>query len=59
LAFSPHSLAEPWTTADLAGAIGQPRWLAQKMAYCLRKMSVIESVGKQGNAILYQKSHKA
>jgi hypothetical protein len=52
-AFIPPELAEPWTTADLATAIGQPRWLARKMAYCLRKMDVIESVGKRGNAILY------
>jgi hypothetical protein len=49
----PSGLAEPWTTADLAAAIGQPRWLARKMAYCLRKMGVVEAVGKQGNAILY------
>ncbi|MBN1810654.1 MAG: hypothetical protein JXA14_02340 [Anaerolineae bacterium] len=51
--FIPSDLAEPWTTADLAAAIGQPRWLARKMAYCLRKMGVVEVVGKQGNAILY------
>jgi len=52
-AFVPPDLVEPWTTADLAVAIGQPRWLARKMAYCLRKMGVVEAVGKQGNAILY------
>jgi hypothetical protein len=52
-AFVPSDLVEPWTTADLAATIGQPRWLARKMAYCLRKMGVIEAVGKQGNAILY------
>ncbi|MBN1977588.1 MAG: hypothetical protein JW918_09320 [Anaerolineae bacterium] len=46
-------LPEPWTTADLAIGIGQPRWLARKMAYCLRKMGLVEPVGKQGNAILY------
>ncbi len=53
VAFVPSDLVEPWTTADLAAAIGQPRWLARKMAYCLRKMGVVEPVGKQGNAILY------
>jgi hypothetical protein len=52
-AFVPSDLAEPWTTADLAAALGQPRWLARKMAYCLRKMGAVEAVGKQGNAILY------
>jgi hypothetical protein len=54
--FIPPDLAEPWTTADLAAAIDQPRWLARKMAYCLRKMDVVEAVGKQGNAILYRGS---
>jgi hypothetical protein len=49
----PSNLAEPWTTADLAAATGQPLWLARKMAYCLRKMGAVEAVGKQGNAILY------
>ena len=49
----PPSLAEPFTTADLAAAIVRPRRLAQRMAYCLREMREIEAVGKQGNAILY------
>jgi hypothetical protein len=53
LALVPHDLAEPWTTSELAAAISQPRWLARKMAYCLRKLGVVEPVGKQGNAILY------
>jgi hypothetical protein len=49
----PASLAEPFSTSDLATAVGRPRRLAQRMAYCLREMDVIEPVGKQGNAILY------
>jgi hypothetical protein len=49
----PPDLTEPWTTAELAIAIGQPRWLAQKMVYCLREMSAAKMVGKRGNAILY------
>lgn len=55
-ALVPSHLTEPWTTADLAAATGQPRWLARKMAYCLRKMGVVEVVGKQGNAVLYRGS---
>jgi hypothetical protein len=51
----PPGLDEPWLTSDLAAAIGQPRRLAQQMAYCLRKMGVVEVVGKQGNAILYER----
>lgn len=52
----PATLAEPFTTSDLAAAIARPRRLAQRMAYCLRKMGVIEDVGKEGNAILYARS---
>ncbi len=51
----PSALEEPFTTSDLAAAIGQRRWLAQKMAYCLREMGTLEPVGKQGNAILYSR----
>jgi hypothetical protein len=49
----PSTLDEPFTTADLAAAIDQPRRVAQRMAYCLRKMDVITSVGKRSHAILY------
>jgi hypothetical protein len=52
-ALIPADLAEPFTTADLAAAIGKPRWLAQKMAYCLREMGAIAAMGKRGNAIRY------
>jgi hypothetical protein len=56
LTLLPADLIEPFTTSDLAVAIAQPRWLAQKMAYCLREMGVITPVGKQGNTILYTRS---
>jgi hypothetical protein len=49
----PPELAEPYSTQDLAEGIDQPRWLAQKMAYCLRHMGVIDVVGKNGNSFLY------
>jgi hypothetical protein len=49
----PPTLTEPFTTSDLAAAIARPRRLAQRMAYCLRKMNVIEAAGKEGNTILY------
>jgi hypothetical protein len=51
----PSELAEPFTTSDLAEAINEPRWLAQKVAYCLREMGTIQAVGKNGNAILYRR----
>lgn len=49
----PHDLPERFTTADLAAALDGPRWLAQKMAYCLRKMGVIVQVGTRGRSNLY------
>ena len=51
----PFSLAEPFTTHDLAMAMGKPRRLAQKMVYCLRQMGSITSAGKHGNTILYKR----
>ena len=55
-ALLPPGLREPFVTTDLADAIDSRRELAQKMAYCLRKMGVIERVGKRGRAHLYTKS---
>lgn len=52
----PAGLPEAFTTAELAVAIGRPRRLAQKMAYCLREMGAIASDGKRGRAILYNRS---
>ena len=49
----PGRLKDPFSTHDLALHTNQPRWLAQKMAYCLRKMGALEVVGKTGNSILY------
>jgi hypothetical protein len=55
-ALLPEGLPEPFTTADVAGAGGHPRWLAQKMAYCLRKMGALRQEGKRGNALLYRRA---
>jgi len=49
----PQELPREFTTKDLAQALGEPRWLAQKMAYCLRKTGVIETIGKRGRSHLY------
>jgi hypothetical protein len=53
LSFIPSDLAEPFTTADLAAAIAKPRRLAQKMVYCLRRMSYLYPAGKRARAVLY------
>ena len=52
-AFLPLSLPATFTTRDLAEQGGYPLYLAQKMAYCLRRMGVLEAVGKRRNATLY------
>tara|TARA_Y100000588_G_scaffold240422_2_gene254170 strand:+ start:5527 stop:6231 length:705 start_codon:yes stop_codon:yes gene_type:complete len=49
----PDAIPTPFTTADLAAQLSMPRWLSQKMAYCLREMGAIVSVGKKRNAIQY------
>ena len=49
----PATLPAIFTTGDLATHASIPRWLAQKMAYCLKKTGAIEVVGKQGNAWQY------
>ena len=49
-------LPEAFTTADLAEAMAQPRWLAQKLAYCLRVSGAADLCGKQGNALLYRRA---
>ncbi len=51
----PSELSEPFTTSNLAVAIGRPRRFAQKMAYCLREMGVIAQVGARTSAILYER----
>lgn len=45
---------EAFTTRGLATALGMPPPLAAKMVYTLREMGILERVGKQGRAILYQ-----
>lgn len=52
-ALLPSTLPDPFTTADLASALSRSRRLAQKMAYCLRKMGMITQAGKHGRAALY------
>ncbi|ACY17602.1 hypothetical protein [Haliangium ochraceum] len=55
-ALLPPTLPRPFLTSDLAEALRCPRWLAQKMSYCLRHMGALEAVGKRGNAIAYERA---
>ena len=47
-------LPETFTTHELAEAMGEPRWVGQKLAYCLRETGVIAQCGKVGNARCYR-----
>jgi len=58
-ALLPDTLEFQFTTSELAATLARPRRLAQKMAYCLRKMNVISQVGKRGRAFLYTRTEPA
>ena len=50
----PPGLAQYFTVIELAKALGQTRFTAGKMAYCLRKWGVLEIAGKRGRAYVYR-----
>lgn len=53
-ALLPPSLPKPFHTGDIAAGLNIGRWVAQRIAYCLREMGAAKQVGKQGNALLYE-----
>jgi hypothetical protein len=53
LRFLPPGLPQPFHTAHLAASLDIPRWLAQRIAYCLVKSAAAAQTGKQGNTRLY------
>jgi hypothetical protein len=54
-ALLPNGLPASFTSADLAEHLEKPRYLAQKMVYCLRKMELLSITGKTGNSIIYER----
>ncbi|MCG8651724.1 MAG: hypothetical protein MI861_17925 [Pirellulales bacterium] len=44
-----------FNTADLARAIDRPRWVAQKIAYVLRKTGAIDTAGRNRAGIIYRR----
>lgn len=54
LALLPCDLPTIFHTGELADAMGIQRWIAQRIAYCLRKTGGMLVSGKQGNAWQYQ-----
>ena len=50
----PTSLGEPFGTLELSEEMAIKRWVAQKIAYCLRKTGCAQAVGKVGNSVQYR-----
>ncbi len=46
--------AEPFTTRELAAVLGCGIQLAQRTAYCLRAVNIIEAAGKRGRTPLHR-----
>jgi hypothetical protein len=56
----PPELPKPFHTGHIADGLSVDRWIAQRMAYCLRHTGALKQVGKLGGAWLYeQKPGKA
>jgi hypothetical protein len=51
-------LPRPFHTGQLAAELGVQRWIAQRMAYCLRQTGGLKLVGKHGGAWLYERATK-
>lgn len=54
----PPKLPKPFHTGHLAEGLGVQRWIAQRMAYCMRHCGAIQSVGKLRGAWLYEKTRR-
>ena len=57
LAAIPSSLPEPFTTADLAAALGEPRRHARLIAYCLREIGAIRLVSRTKQGFHYVRDY--
>jgi hypothetical protein len=52
----PAKLPQPFHTGHLADGLGIHRWIAQRIAYCLRHTGAAAICGKAGNAVLYERA---
>jgi hypothetical protein len=50
----PRLPAQPFSTRELAALLGCSMLLAQRAAYCLRAINIIEAAGKRGRTPLYR-----
>ena len=55
LRFLPEGLPDPFTSADLASALGRTRHLAQEITYCLRVSGAVNTIGRDKRGILYRR----
>ena len=51
----PQKLPRRFHTGHLAEAAGVSRAIAQRIVYCLRHAGAAETIGKQGNTVLYRR----
>jgi len=54
----PPKLPTPFHTGHIATGLNVERWIAQRMAYCLRETGAIKTVGKERGAWLYKRTAK-
>lgn len=59
LSLLPDTLPDPFTTADVATALGRSRHLAREVAYCLREAEVVQAVGRSRAGIAYRRARAA
>ncbi len=54
-----RSRPDEFNTADIAAAVDRPRCVAQQIAYVLRKMGAIESIGRTKSGMIYEAQRAA
>ena len=54
--FLPEGLEQPFSNASLAHHLGSPVHAVRRMTYCLKRMGVIEEVGKNRNQLLFKRA---
>ncbi|MDW8324990.1 MAG: hypothetical protein RMK99_00365 [Anaerolineales bacterium] len=54
--FLPEALPQPFTSRELARALGRPHYLGQKATYCLHRMGLLEEAGRRGRAKLWRRA---
>lgn len=52
----PSAMPQPFHTGHLAESLKIRRWIAQRIAYCLRQTGAATVCGKIGNALVYQRA---